>query len=230
MTRSMPGWTGCIRLWRGKLGAHSALGDLAEEAATEQGVSELTRQQVELAVTAAARKDEEFGQAVTELVGRLQAAEQAAGVSVLAGARVSTGDAHAQASRGGMAFGPVAGDVSVHGAAGSGAGPMGPPVDPRASVTTAPPLAPTPPPRSSPQLKPLQPGGDLPAALAAVNSTIPVRRSPGATPASMGYGLDPCIAGRIQRRGLDLAPRLRQSRVLAGHDCDDLVWMSGVVA
>jgi hypothetical protein len=109
----------------GKLGAHPALEDLAEEAATEEGaVSELTRQQVELAVTAAAGRDVVFGRAVTELVGRLRAAEQAAGVSVLAGARVFTGDAHARASGGGIAFGQVAGDVSLQGDPGPG------PVDP----------------------------------------------------------------------------------------------------
>ncbi|SHN37965.1 chromosome partitioning protein [Actinacidiphila paucisporea] len=99
-----------------KLGAHPALDDLAEEAATDDGqVSELTRQQVELAVTAAARKDDEFGQAVTELVTRLQAAEQAGGISVVAGAgsAVFTGDAHAQASGDGIAFGQVAGDVHL---------------------------------------------------------------------------------------------------------------------
>jgi hypothetical protein len=40
-----------------KLGAHPALDDLTEESASGEGqVSELTRQQVELAVTAAARK------------------------------------------------------------------------------------------------------------------------------------------------------------------------------
>jgi hypothetical protein len=97
-----------------KLGAHPALDDLGEEAAAEDGqISELTRQQVELAVTAAARKDDAFGQTVTELVARLRAAEQASGVSVVAGAgsRIFSGDAHAQASGGGIAFGQVAGDV-----------------------------------------------------------------------------------------------------------------------
>jgi hypothetical protein len=77
-----------------RLGADPALDDLGEEAAAGQGqVSELTRQRVELAVTAAARKDDEFGQAVTGLVARLRAAEQAVGVSVVAGAesRIFTG-------------------------------------------------------------------------------------------------------------------------------------------
>ncbi|WP_407841124.1 hypothetical protein ACE1OC_39645 [Streptomyces sp. DSM 116496] len=70
-----------------KLGAHPALDDLAEEAATDEGqVSELTRQQVELAVTAAALKDNEFGRAVNELVAQLRAAEQAGGTSVVTGA------------------------------------------------------------------------------------------------------------------------------------------------
>ena len=105
-----------------KLAGHPVLADLAEEAAADaEQVSELTRQQVELAVTAAARKDEEFGQAVTELVAQLRAAERTGGVSVAAGAgsAVFTGDAHANASGDGIAFGQVAGDVSVdRGAAG----------------------------------------------------------------------------------------------------------------
>ncbi|MGI5378527.1 hypothetical protein ACQEV2_30615 [Streptomyces sp. CA-251387] len=99
-----------------KLGAHPALDDLAEEAATDEGeVSELTRQQVELAVTAAALKDDEFGQAVTEAVAQLRAAEQASGISVVtgAGSAVFTGDAHAQASGDGFAFGQVGGSVHM---------------------------------------------------------------------------------------------------------------------
>jgi len=66
-----------------KLYGHTVLAELeeeAEEAAAGSGhVSELTRQQVELALTAAARKDEVFGQAVMELVNRLHEAEQAGG-------------------------------------------------------------------------------------------------------------------------------------------------------
>jgi hypothetical protein len=100
-----------------KLGAHPVLEDLGEEAATEDGqVSELTRQQVELAVTAAARKDDEFARAVTDLLARVRAAEQAGGTSVVAGAesRVFTGDAHVQASGGGIAFAQVAGEVHLN--------------------------------------------------------------------------------------------------------------------
>ncbi|AGS73926.1 hypothetical protein [Streptomyces collinus] len=113
-----------------KLGAHPVLDDLAEEAATEEGqVSELTRQQVELAVTAAARKDDVFGQTVSELVAQLQAAETAGGTSVVTGggSRVFTGDAHAQASGNGIAFGQIAGDVNMDGsAAGQRPDPSGP--------------------------------------------------------------------------------------------------------
>ena len=62
-----------------KLGGHPVLAELVEEAAAGDGeVSDLTRQQMELALTAAARKDESFGQTVTELVARLREAEQAA--------------------------------------------------------------------------------------------------------------------------------------------------------
>jgi hypothetical protein len=106
-----------------KLGGYPVLAELVEEAEADGQVSELTRQQVELALTAAARKDEAFGQAVTELVARLREAEQAAGRSVAAGAgsAVFTGDAHAQAEGGGIAFGQVAGDVNL------GRDPAGPP-------------------------------------------------------------------------------------------------------
>jgi len=112
-----------------KLGAHPVLDDLGEEAAGGDGqVSELTRQQMELAVTAVARKDAVFGQAVTDLVARLRAAEQTAGASVVAGrgARVFTGDAHAHASGGGIAVGQVGGDVRTGGAGRDGTDPSEP--------------------------------------------------------------------------------------------------------
>jgi hypothetical protein len=98
-----------------KLGVHPALDELDEEAAGDGEVSELTRQQVELAVTAAARKDDAFGRAVTDLVTRLRAAEQATGVQVVAGAQstVFTGDAHAHARDGGVAIGQVGRDVNL---------------------------------------------------------------------------------------------------------------------
>lgn len=99
-----------------KLGAHPVLDDLAEEAGSGDGqVSELTRQQLELALAAAAKKDDEFGRAVTELVAQLRAAEQKSGVSLVAGAgsRVFAGDAHIEARGGALAFGQIAGDVHV---------------------------------------------------------------------------------------------------------------------
>ncbi len=104
-----------------KLGRHPVLAELVAEAedASASGagqVSELTRQQVELALAAAARKDELFGQAVTELVDRLREAERAGGRVVASGegSAVFTGDAHAEAKDGGIAFGQVAGGVQVH--------------------------------------------------------------------------------------------------------------------
>ena len=112
-----------------KLGAHPALEDLAQEAATGEGqVSELTRQQVELAVTAAARKDEAFGRSVTELLAQIRAVEQVGGVSVVAGggSRVFTGPAHAQASGNGIAIGHVGGDVHTTRAGGEGQDPSTP--------------------------------------------------------------------------------------------------------
>lgn len=100
-----------------KLDGHPVLGELDEEAAIATGqVSELTRQQVELALTAAARRDEVFGQAVSELLARLRDAERTSGRPVVAGkgSAVFTGDAHARADSGGIAVGQVAGDVNLH--------------------------------------------------------------------------------------------------------------------
>src|ERR1700735_4833114 len=63
-----------------KLEGYPVLEELGEEAAAGAGrARERPRQQVELALTAAARMDEAFGQAVTELVAGLREAEQAAG-------------------------------------------------------------------------------------------------------------------------------------------------------
>jgi hypothetical protein len=103
------------------------LEDLDQEAATaaEDGqVSELIRQQVELAVTAAARKDEGFGRTVSDLLAQLRTAEQASGQSVLGAGGVN-----------------IAGDVDIHADGGSAAAwnmgtvnvghPPAAPVDPR---------------------------------------------------------------------------------------------------
>ncbi len=98
-----------------KLGGHPVLAELVEEAAADGEVTDLTRQQLELAIAAAARKDDAFGQAVTELLTRLREAERACGHGVIAGAgsAVFSGDVHVRAEGGGIAFGQVAGDVSV---------------------------------------------------------------------------------------------------------------------
>lgn len=101
-----------------KLTGHPALAELIEEAEAAGGASEvtdLTRQQVELAVTAAARKDDAFAQAVTEVVARLRDEEQAAGspLITLLGSTVFTGRAEAKAEDGGIAFGQVAGGVHI---------------------------------------------------------------------------------------------------------------------
>ncbi|MGI5242115.1 chromosome partitioning protein [Dactylosporangium sp. CA-139066] len=111
-----------------KLGPHPVLEDLADELGEADGqVSDLTRRQVELAVTAAARKDDAFGRAVTALVAQLRAAERAAGVSVVAGSgsTILTGAAHAEARDGGVAFGQVGGDVHID-KGGERPGPPGP--------------------------------------------------------------------------------------------------------
>ncbi|MFI1996865.1 chromosome partitioning protein [Actinoplanes sp. NPDC020271] len=89
--------------------------DLALEAADESGqVTELTRQQVELAVAAAARRDEVFAKTVTELLTQVRAAEQAAGMQVLAapGSAVFTGAVTATAHDEATAIGQ-AGTVNI---------------------------------------------------------------------------------------------------------------------
>lgn len=75
----------------GKLSGHPVLDDLEQEAAAGDGsqVTRLTRDQVELAVTAAATKDDVFGQAMVELLADLRAREQATGQSVLGHAGVN---------------------------------------------------------------------------------------------------------------------------------------------
>jgi hypothetical protein len=91
----------------GELAGHPALAELVKEAEAAGEVSEQTRQQAELALTEAARKDDAFGQAVIELVAGLREAEQAAGSPVIAGAGsvVFTGGAEAKAKDSGIAIG-----------------------------------------------------------------------------------------------------------------------------
>lgn len=92
-----------------RLGSHPVLAELTEEAEQTGRVSELTRQQVELALEAAARKDEVFARTVTELLSELRAAEQTTGpVAAAPGSAVFTGDVHATAQDGGIAFGQAA--------------------------------------------------------------------------------------------------------------------------
>ncbi|WP_245006630.1 chromosome partitioning protein [Actinoplanes ianthinogenes] len=97
-----------------KLGPHPALDDLAEEATADR-VSDLTRQQVELAVTAAARRDGDFGARVNDLLAALRAAESPTGAPVVAGAgsRVFTGAAYATTGSGGVAIGQLGGDANL---------------------------------------------------------------------------------------------------------------------
>ena len=101
-----------------KLAGHPTLAELVEEAeaADDPGdVSEITRQQVELALVAAARKDDSFGQAVTALVARLRSAGQAAGSQVTTGpgSTVFTGNVEAKAVGGGISFAQVSGGVHI---------------------------------------------------------------------------------------------------------------------
>jgi hypothetical protein len=92
------------------------LAEEAAEAARSHGgeVSELARQEVEHALAAAARDDESFWQAVTELAAGLQAAQPATGQPPSRqGTALFGGNARADASYGGIAFGQVAGDVHI---------------------------------------------------------------------------------------------------------------------
>jgi hypothetical protein len=103
-----------------KLGAHPVLAELVEEAEAScdaSEISDLTREQLVLALTAAARKDDAFGRAVSELTDRLREAEQAAGRPVIAGtgSAVFTGNSEARAENGGIAIGQVAGGVHISG-------------------------------------------------------------------------------------------------------------------
>lgn len=112
-----------------RLGADLVLENLDAEASTGGQVSERTRQQVERAITAAACEDDAFGQLVTDLVVQLKAAEQASGISVVAGpgSRIFTGETHVGARGGGIAIGLVGGDVYAGGAADPSRGPADPP-------------------------------------------------------------------------------------------------------
>jgi hypothetical protein len=102
--------------------------DLAEEAASESGqVSELTRQQIELAVAAAARRDEEFAQTVSALLEQVRQAQQVAGTNVWAapGAAVFTGPVTATAHDEAIAIGQ-AGTVNLGDRRREEPGPQGP--------------------------------------------------------------------------------------------------------
>jgi hypothetical protein len=84
-----------------RLGGHPVLAEMVQEAEATGQVEDLTRQQLELALTAAAGKDELFARAVSELVAQLDQANPAASP----GLTVFTGSAHAEARDGGIAIG-----------------------------------------------------------------------------------------------------------------------------
>src|SRR5262249_32063370 len=101
-----------------KLGGHPALAELVKQAEAAGDADEVdgrTRQQVELALTAEAKKDDLFGRQITDLIARVQEAEQAARNTVTAGSgsTVFTGNAEAQADGTGIAFAQVAGNVHI---------------------------------------------------------------------------------------------------------------------
>jgi hypothetical protein len=99
------------------------LQDEAEQAALNDDgyVSPETRRQVELALAATARTDEAFGHAVMELAAGLANAPRTGSdqPSPRHRAVVFAGKSRAEADRGGIAFGQVAGDVHIAREAGS---------------------------------------------------------------------------------------------------------------
>jgi hypothetical protein len=98
-----------------RLDGHPALAELVKEAEASGEVSEQTRQQVELALAAEAREDDDFGRTVSEIARRIQEAGRASGQTVIAGAgsAVVAGNADIRADRGGIAVGQVAGDMTI---------------------------------------------------------------------------------------------------------------------
>jgi hypothetical protein len=97
-----------------RLGDHTVLAELVDEAEQAGEVSDLTEQQITLALAAAARKDDAFGQTITDLVAQLREAQSAAGPTASGdGSAVFTGNVHATARGNGIVFGQVAGGVSI---------------------------------------------------------------------------------------------------------------------
>ncbi|WP_410618672.1 hypothetical protein [Amycolatopsis sp. cmx-8-4] len=94
-----------------KLGLDPAWKDLRDEAATDEQVSDLTRQRVELAIQAAAAKDAEFTKAVTDLVTQLRAAEGPTAVG--AGSTAIAGDVDVHAESGSVAAWNITGGVHL---------------------------------------------------------------------------------------------------------------------
>jgi hypothetical protein len=97
-----------------RLGGHPVLAELVDEAEQVGQVSDLTRQQVQLALEAAAlkddaRQDDTFARAVVDLVVRLRAAEQTSGpVAAGPGSAVFTGNVHVETRDGGTGIGQAA--------------------------------------------------------------------------------------------------------------------------
>jgi hypothetical protein len=103
-----------------RLAGHPVMAKLlneAEQAALidDGKVSAGTRQQVETALATTADEDEVFGHAVTELAAFLEDTQLTAArtVSPRQRATLFTGNSRAEADRGGIAFGQVAGDVHI---------------------------------------------------------------------------------------------------------------------
>jgi hypothetical protein len=89
--------------------------DEAEQAALNDGnVSDETRKQLESALAVAVSQDETFEMRLAELAASVRDAQRAREqVMPCQGAAVFTGESHATADRGGIAFGQLAGPVHI---------------------------------------------------------------------------------------------------------------------
>jgi hypothetical protein len=94
-----------------KLGLDPAWADLQAEAADNEQVSDLTRQRIELSVQAAAAKDADFADAVTELVTQLRAATGPSATGT--GSTAVGGDVDIHAESGSVAAWKISGGVHL---------------------------------------------------------------------------------------------------------------------
>jgi hypothetical protein len=97
----------------GKLAGHPAVAELEQEAAETGEVTELTRQQVELAVRAAEGKDRTFAEALAKAVRQLNAQPAAGAVLAMGQDAVALGSNATIHAEGGSAAAVKMGDVTL---------------------------------------------------------------------------------------------------------------------